>query len=380
MKLRNHLDKYLPLYVALAMALGLYVGSTVNVGAYKGVLHWLNLVVVIAMIYPMMINLRVSELKNAVKQGKALAIGLVMGLVVAPLMMWGLIYPVSLLHPLPAQLSLGLMLAIVVPCSSMSIAYTGLSRGNIELATIIVAISFILAIVAVPGWLALYAASTHVSVPLATLIETIIEVVIVPMVLGIATRSYLLRRLGAEGFRRIRPLFPSISLIGMYSIVFLIFMEKARLIMAKPVAVAVTMLPLALYYAIALGLLTVADKNMVPYRDHMAIVFPSVGKNEGTAMAIALTAGMGLTAIAPAITPLLQIPFLVGYMKSWRRIATLWGCRRTEEAEEEQAQPISVVTSPRQAVDALSRREPAQTPPPPLRGRNEPIIDSSTGS
>lgn len=140
------------------------------------------------------------------------------------------------------------------------------------------------------------------------------------------------------------------------------------------------MLPLALYYAIALGLLTVADKNMVPYRDHMAIVFPSVGKNEGTAMAIALAAGMGLTAIAPAITPLLQIPFLVGYMKSWRRIATLWGCRRTEEAEEEQAQPISVVTSPRQGGGCAESERTSAGPSTPLRDRNEPIIDSSTGS
>jgi len=69
----------------------------------------------------------------------------------------------------------------------------------------------------------------------------------------------------------------------------------------------------------------------IPYRDHMAITFTSVGKNEGTAMAIALAAGTGLMAIAPAVTPILQIPFLVGYVKAWRKIAGLWKCKVTEE-------------------------------------------------
>ncbi len=332
LRLKNHLDKFLPVYVTLAMILGFLVGLNVHVEKYKEVFPWLNLAVVISMIYPMMINLRLGELKNSMKQGKQLAIGLTMGLIVAPLLMWFLIWLVNLFHPLSPQLELGLMLSMVVPCSSMSIAYTGFSRGNLELATIIVAFSFILAIITVPGWLAIYAASSHVSVPTGLLILTIIEVVFVPMFFGVLTRWYLIKKKGTEGFLRLKPLFPAISLIGMYLIVFLIFMEKAKLIAKKPEMVLIALIPLILYYLISLGLLTYLNKALgIKYRDHMAITFPSVGKNEGTAMAIAMSAGMGLMAIPPAVTPLIQIPFLVGYVKAWSKIAKMWHCHPEED-------------------------------------------------
>jgi len=332
LRLKNHLDKFLPVYVTFAMILGFAVGLNFDVENYKGILHWLNIIVVISMIYPMMINLRLGELKNSMKQGKQLAIGLTMGLVVAPLLMWLLIYLVSLFHPLNPQLELGLMLAMVVPCSSMSIAYTGFTEGNIELATIIVAFSFILAIITVPGWLWIYASSSHVSVPTMLLIVTIIEVVFVPMFFGILTRSWLIKKRGEKGFLKLKPLFPSISLIGMYIIVFLIFMEKAKLIAKKPEIVLIALVPLILYYAISLGLLTYLNRALgISYRDHMAITFPSVGKNEGTAMAIAMSAGMGLMAIPPAVTPLIQIPFLIGYVKMWKKIAKMWMGRKRKE-------------------------------------------------
>jgi ACR3 family arsenite transporter len=335
LKLKNHLDKFLPVYVTISMILGFVVGINIHADKYKELFHWLNLGIVIMMIYPMMINLRIGEMKNAVKQGKQLAIGLTMGLVIAPLLMWGLISLIGLGYKLSPQLQLGLMLSMVVPCSSMSIAYTGFSRGNLELATIIVAFSFILAIVTVPGWLAVFAASAHVSVPTMLLILTIIEVVFVPMALGIGTRAAIIRKSGTEGFLRLKPLFPAISLIGMYAIIFLIFTEKAKLIASKPVMVAIALIPLILYYAISLGLLTYLDRAIgIRYRDHMAIAFPSVGKNEGTAMAIALSAGMGLMAIPPAVTPIIQIPFLITYVKMWSKLAKKWNCNVLEEEME----------------------------------------------
>ena len=331
LRLKDHLDKFLPVYVTISMLLGFFIGLHVDVKKYKDIFHWLNLAVVISMIYPMMINLNVGELKNSMKQGKQLTIGLTMGLIVAPILMWFLIWSVGLFYSLSPQLELGLMLSMVVPCSSMSIAYTGFSRGNIELATIIVAFSFILAIVTVPGWLAIYASSSNISVPTMLLIITIIEVVFVPMFFGILTRYYLIKRRGTEGFIRLKPLFPAISLIGMYAIVLLIFMEKASLIAKKPEVVLISLVPLILYYAISLGLLTYLNKALkIRYRDHMAITFPSVGKNEGTAMAIAMSAGMGLMAIPPAVTPIIQIPFLVGYVKIWKKLVRMWKCEVKE--------------------------------------------------
>ncbi|MCD6140359.1 MAG: arsenic resistance protein, partial [Thermococcus sp.] len=76
LKLKNHLDKYLPVYVALAMIAGFYVGTHTNLKPYHDTLKTLNMLVVISMIYPMMINLRLGELNNSARLGKQLAIAL----------------------------------------------------------------------------------------------------------------------------------------------------------------------------------------------------------------------------------------------------------------------------------------------------------------
>jgi len=321
LKLKNHLNKFLIPYVVVAMIIGFVAGLHINVKHYSNIFKTLNMVVVISMIYPMMINLKIEALGKTAKSWKQIIIALIVGLVFAPLLIFGL----NLLFHISPILSLGLSLAIVVPCSSMAIAYTGLSDGNLELATIIVALTFTLAIITVPGWLKVFASSYHLAVSAWLLIKTIIIVVIIPLIFGYLTRIALLKRMGVEGFEKIRPLFPSISILGMFAIVVLIFMEKAKLVASKPSVVGVVLVPLASYYTITLLLLTFFNKKIgLSYEDHMAIVFTSVGKNEGTAMAIAMAAGMGLMAIPPAITPVLQIPFLVGYMKLSQKIKDLW--------------------------------------------------------
>ena len=325
-KIKNHLNKFLPLYVPIAMLIGFYLGQHVNVSAHKGTFKVLNLIVVISMIYPMMINLQMSELKKSAKMWKPITVGLIMGLIVAPLLMLLLIKLTSSFLALNPALSLGLLLAVVVPCSSMTIAYTGFADGNLELATILVAVSFTLAIVVVPLWLKIFAATSQLSISSWLLIKTIIIVVIVPMILGISTRHILLKRLGSEKFLKIKPLFSTISLMGLYVIVALIFMEKAKLIYSKPSIILIVLVPLLIYYVLSISFLTFFDKFIkISYRDHMAITFTSVGKNEGTAMAIAMAAGMGVTAIPPAITPVFQIAMLVTYVKLANAIKRYYG-------------------------------------------------------
>ncbi len=352
-RLQRHLNKFLMVYVAVSMIAGFYAGININVKPHESLFKTLNLIVVITMIYPMMINLRFGEMKHSMKLWKQLTIGLAIGLIVAPLLMYGLVELISLFTPVNSKLALGLILAVVVPCSSMSIAYTGFTKGNIELSTIVVAISFTLAIATVPVWLRIFASAYNLDVSSWLLIKTIIIVVVVPMILGVLTRMGLLKKAGTEGFLRIKPLFPSISLLGMYAIVFLIFMEKAKLVESKVTVVGIALIPLVLYYIVLLIFLTYFDKWLrVPYKDHMAITFTSVGKNEGTAMAIAMAAGMGVMAIPAAVTPILQIPMLVGYVKVADKVRNYFGENEPDEPEEEP----SPLTPSEEKKDAEKRK------------------------
>ncbi len=325
-RLKQHLDKYLLVYVGIAMILGLSVGFPLfkQIGTIKPFLKVLNLVIIVFMIYPMMVGLNFSELGNIPKMWKQFIFGLAIGLVYAPLLMALLIK----IMPMNSYLSFGLILVFSVPCSSMAIAATGLAKGNTELSTILVTIQFILSLVVVPLWISIFGASFHVPFPMFEIIQTLIIIVAIPMLLGFATKSSIESKGGKKALSKARASLPAISLIALFTMIFLIFMEQAHLIISKWQSVLVTLAPLTLYYVITILLLTVVDiLLMVKYRDHMAIVFTSVGKNEGTAMAIALAGGIGLAAVPAAIAPLIQVPLLATYLKFHWKIAGLFSKR-----------------------------------------------------
>ena len=100
----------------------------------------------------------------------------------------------------------------------MSIAYTGLAQGT-ELATVAVALSFVLAVFAVPLWMMFFASHYTVNVPLRDMLMSILTVLIAPMTLGYLTRRMLVKRQGKSGFKSCsrfsRPCPPSAVLTGL---------------------------------------------------------------------------------------------------------------------------------------------------------------------
>lgn len=246
-KLKKHLDSFLPLYVALAIVVGFLFGikEVHFISKNKELFKTLNMIVIIAMIYTMMVGLNFSELKNSFKKKKEILVALFVGLVIPPLIM----ALFSFLFRINSEIAFRLILATSVPCSSMAIAYTGLSKGNVELATIIAAASFLLSLITVPVWLKIFASTYHINSPILLIIRTIILVIILPMILGYITRR-LIERKGKEYFKKIKPILPVISLLGLYLIVFLIFSEKAFVIIKQGRSVIVSLLPITLFFVL----------------------------------------------------------------------------------------------------------------------------------
>jgi len=307
------------IYVSLAIASGLVIGSAVPevTQAHSGSIKWLTTAAVFLIIYPMMVMVRFEALVRAGRNLRGISIALLFNFVWAPLVGW-LLAVIFIPDPL---LAIGFLLVMVVPCSSMAIAYTGLSKGDIELATVIVAASFVIAIVAVPLWMTLFASSYAVAVPVGDLITSILTVLVAPMVLGYVTRRVLLRWLGPDRFRSIGPLFPAISLLGMYSIIFLIFFSKAGLILDRWQTVVILLIPNAIFIGGSLLVLTWLDRRLgLGYKEHMAVAFTSTGKNNGTAIAIATTAFSPLVAIPAATMPIFQILLMILYLRAAPRV------------------------------------------------------------
>ena len=331
-RVQQHLKANMLWYVggAIAVGLGLGYGSGSFIKQHQPALKTLITAVVFLMIYPMMVNVRLEALSKALRNLKGLGLTLGYNFLWAPLLGFGL----SKLFLHQPEVGFGFLLVMVVPCSSMSIGYTGLAEGDLELATVAVASSFIAAIAALPFWLGVLGGSFNVPVPMKLLMDTILEVLIAPMVLGYLTRLLLVRWLGEQRFRRLMPLFPSITTISMFAIVFLIFFMKAPVLVTKWQLLLWLIVPNFLFVVLTLAVITWLDRRLgLSYNEHMGIVFASTGKNNGTAIAIAATAFSPLVAVPAATLPIFQIIFLVGYLKLEGWVRCYYGVPRKPLAE-----------------------------------------------
>ena len=334
--LQEHLNRWMLAYVSLAILVGLLAGNGLAgfAKSQAGLLGGLTTAAVFLIIYPMMVNVRFEALLRAGRNLRGIGIALLFNFVWAPLVGW-VLATIFLSDPL---LALGFLLVMVVPCSSMAIGYTGLAKGDLELATVVVALSFVLAIVAVPIWMSIFASRYAVPVPIGDLISSILTVLLAPMVLGYATRRGLLRWLGPIRFSAIAPLFPALSLLGMYAIVFLIFFGKATLILDRWQTVAILLVPNAIFIGLSLLVLTWLDRRLgMGFEEHMAVAFTSTGKNNGTAIAIATTAFSPLVAIPAATMPIFQILLMVLYLRAAPRLRAWFGRQRAPVAVEQPA-------------------------------------------
>ena len=319
-RVQANLSRWLMAYAMGAMAAGLGAGYPMRDWAAQRAdsIGAITTGAVFLVIYPMMVNLRVEALAKAGKNVRGLTLALIYNFVWAPAV--GYVLARLFLHD--DLLALGFLLVMVVPCSSMSIAYTGLAKGDVELATVIVGTSFVLAVVAVPVWMMVFAAGYDVSVPLGSMVTSMLMVLIGPMVAGWLTRKVVVARRGPAVMTRLQPLFSAASMLAMFAIIFLIFFAKAAMIVDRWSTVLLLLIPNALFIASTMALATWLNRRAgLSYGEHMAVVFASAGKNNATAIAIAATAFSPLVAVPAATMPIFQIILMIGYLKAapWLR-------------------------------------------------------------
>jgi len=309
-----HIKKYLIVYSMMAIAVGYLMGLSFHqvVVDNTAVFKHISTVFVFFMIYPMMINLNLSELPRAAKEPRPIILSLIYNFVLTPI----ITYILVLSFISNKDIALGIFLVMLIPGSSMSIGYTGLSRGSIEVATIALAVNFALIPVVMPLILSLVGSAYSVTIPLRDLMVTVLVVLILPMFLGDLTRRAIIKYKGEEKLlKEYKPLFSLVTMISMLFIIWVIFFLKAELIQKQWHFLVDMAIFAGLYLIIAMPLFTWLDKKAsLSYRDHMGIIYLSTGKNNGTAIAIAMMAFTPLVALPAATLPLFQIIFMLVYL------------------------------------------------------------------
>jgi len=156
-----------------------------------------------------MVQLKAEELHLAAKRRKEITIGLVIVFVVSPL----------LAHLFSSKsVGLGFVASNIVPASSASLGYVLIVDGDIELATMLAIASLLGSLVAVPGYLKVYASLMSLNIPLAKIMKIVTLTLVVPLIAGQATRYYIITRSREnreEAMKKLKPVLQAATAIDM---------------------------------------------------------------------------------------------------------------------------------------------------------------------
>lgn len=321
------LDRFLPLWIALAMVAGLLLGNVVPdlADLIDGVkIDTVSLPIAVgllAMMYPVLAKVRYRAIGGVMGRRTPFVLTMVLNWVVGPALMFALAW--LLLADLPDYRT-GLVIVGLAPCIAMVIIWIDLADGNNELAAVFVAINALIQIVAfsllayfyldtLPGWLGLDTSGIDVSVA-----EIAVSVAIflgVPLAAGFLTRLLLERRKGEVWYEeRFLPRIGPVALYGLLFTIVVLFALQGDRIVDEPLDVVRIALPLLAYFVVMWGVAFVAAYRLrLPYDRAVAVAFTAAGNNFELAIAVSIGV-FGVQsgqALAGVVGPLIEVPVLV---------------------------------------------------------------------
>ncbi len=342
------LDRFLPVWIGVAMVAGLLLGrwvpgldaalAAVEVGSVS-----LPIAIgLLVMMYPVLAKVRYDELGHVTGDRQMLGASILLNWVVGPALMFALAW--LLLPDLP-EYRTGLIIVGLARCIAMVLIWNDLACGDREAAAILVALNAIFQILAfallgyfylqvLPGWLSLDQAALDVSMwDIATSVLIFLGL---PLLAGYLTRTLGERAKGREWYEtRFLPRIGPAALYGLLFTIVLLFALQGDTITNQPLDVARIALPLLAYFALMWGGSMLLTRALgFDYQRATAVSFTAAGNNFELAIAVAIGV-FGVAsgqALAGVVGPLIEVPVLVGlvYVSLWaRRFFTESGPTRT---------------------------------------------------
>jgi ACR3 family arsenite transporter len=272
----------LAITLPITLVAGFIVGLLVDTGPMKSLI----LPVTILMIYPTMIGFRVSELVN-LSHTRLLAVSLIINFILIPLIAYLL---GSIFLRSDYQMFAGLIIAALLPTSNMTIAFTMISKGNVPAAIKLTVLSLVVGSMIAP-WYLLAMLGKYIPIDVVATLKTIVIVVFVPLIMGIATFSIIIRKYSMEHFnKKIKPFFPAISAWGMVYIVFTSISINSQTIVGRPHLLLLALVVQVLFYAINYTIAVTAGRRLFNKKDSLTLVFSSVLRNLSISIGLAATA------------------------------------------------------------------------------------------
>jgi len=281
------LDRFLPVWIFLAMALGLGLGRVwpgIGPALDRVKLDTVSLPIAIGllwMMYPVLAKVRYGELGQMRARGKMLGLSLAFNWVIGPLLMFALAW--IFLPDLPHYRT-GLILIGLARCIAMVLIWNLLACGSNELAAVLVALNSLfqilfysvlgwLFITVIPSWLGIGGAAFHVS--MLDIAKSVAIFLGVPLVAGALTRVSLVRLRGEDWYAKVfLPRLGPMALVGLLYTILLMFAMQGDKILAHPLDVLRIAMPLLVYFVIIfLSAFLAARKLGCTYEETAAVAF-----------------------------------------------------------------------------------------------------------
>jgi ACR3 family arsenite transporter len=331
------LDRFLPVWIGLAMVGGLLLGRLVpalgpalDAVAVGGISVPIALGLLL-MMYPVLAKVRYGELHRVAADRRLLVASIVLNWVVGPALMFALAW--TFLPDLP-EYRTGLIIVGLARCIAMVLIWNDLACGDREAAAVLVAINSVFQIIAfaalgwfylevLPGLLGLSGDGIEVST--GAIAANVLVFLGIPLAAGYLTRRTGEARRGREWYeQRFLPRIGPIALYGLLFTIVVLFALQGETIAANPGDVARIAVPLLAYFALMwAGSFLLGVRLGLGYGRTTTLAFTAAGNNFELAIAVAIGV-FGVTsgqALAGVVGPLIEVPVLVGlvYVSLWVR-------------------------------------------------------------